>query len=81
MHDYNGCDYVTVHWSGTGGGYSEFVFGEWMRTRKIPREAIVVSTKAAGGVRPRTSPSASHRTLVERGRNSVCERDDMGANA
>ena len=32
----------------TGGGYSEFVFGEWLRTRQVPRESIVISTKIAG---------------------------------
>lgn len=32
----------------TGGGYSEFVFGEWMKDRKIPRDKIVITTKVAG---------------------------------
>ena len=32
----------------TGGGYSEFVFGEWLRVRAIDRDSVVISTKVAG---------------------------------
>ena len=32
----------------TGGGYSEFVFGEWLKDRAIPRDKIVITTKVAG---------------------------------
>ena len=41
-------DMSELYPSQTGGGYSEYVFGEWMKQRKIPRDSIVVSTKVAG---------------------------------
>lgn len=41
-------DMAEMYPSITGGGYSEFVFGEWMRARQIDRKKIVISTKVAG---------------------------------
>ncbi|KAH8055679.1 oxidoreductase [Aureococcus anophagefferens] len=40
--------YPPVYPSITGGGYSEFVFGEWLRVRAIDRDSVVISTKVAG---------------------------------
>ncbi|KAH8054874.1 oxidoreductase [Aureococcus anophagefferens] len=45
--------YPPVYPSITGGGYSEFVFGEWLRVRAIDRDSVVISTKVAAATRIR----------------------------
>ncbi|KAH8048489.1 oxidoreductase [Aureococcus anophagefferens] len=42
------CARMRMYPSITGGGYSEFVFGEWLRVRAIDRDSVVISTKVAG---------------------------------